>query len=102
MPSSSKIPLASNCSIEQKIKSPVIEISGLLIFPYLLAISYSFSSFNTIVGAIPGALPPLGGWVAATNQINLDGTVYKTAGAQTYTTAAGDKILPTNIKRNFD
>ncbi len=26
---------------------------------------------NTFVGAIPGALPPLGGWAAATNQIDL-------------------------------
>ena len=32
-----------------------------------------YSSLNTIVGAIPGALPPLGGWVAATNQINIEG-----------------------------
>ena len=32
-----------------------------------------YSSLNTIVGAIPGALPPLGGWVAATNQINVEG-----------------------------
>ena len=28
-----------------------------------------------------------------TNKITLDGTVYKTTGAQTYTSAAGDKIL---------
>ena len=32
-----------------------------------------YSSFNTIIGAIPGALPPLGGWVAATNQVNIEG-----------------------------
>ena len=32
-----------------------------------------YSSLNTIVGAVPGALPPLGGWVAATNQINIEG-----------------------------
>ena len=32
-----------------------------------------YSSLNTIVGALPGALPPLGGWVAATNQINIEG-----------------------------
>ena len=31
------------------------------------------SSINTLVGAIPGALPPLGGWVAATNEINIQG-----------------------------
>ena len=32
-----------------------------------------YSSLNTIIGAVPGALPPLGGWVAATNQINIEG-----------------------------
>jgi len=31
------------------------------------------TTLNTIVGAIPGALPPLMGWVAARNQINLGG-----------------------------
>ena len=31
------------------------------------------SSINTLVGAIPGALPPLGGWVAATNEMNIQG-----------------------------
>ena len=31
------------------------------------------TSFNTIVGAIPGALPPLMGWAAARNEISLGG-----------------------------
>ncbi|MEC8382334.1 MAG: heme o synthase [Myxococcota bacterium] len=31
------------------------------------------SSFNTIVGAIPGAMPPLIGWTAATNAIDAGG-----------------------------
>ena len=50
-------------------------ISFLTIFIYIVIYTplKRFSSFNTIVGAIPGALPPLGGWVAATNQINLEG-----------------------------
>ena len=50
-------------------------ISLLTIFIYIVIYTplKRFSSFNTIVGAIPGALPPLGGWVAATNQINLEG-----------------------------
>ena len=30
---------------------------------------------NTFVGAIPGALPPLGGWVAATNTLSFEGWV---------------------------
>ena len=50
-------------------------ISFLTIFIYIVIYTplKRFSSFNTIIGAIPGALPPLGGWVAATNQINLEG-----------------------------
>ena len=50
-------------------------ISFFTIFIYIVIYTplKRFSSFNTIIGAIPGALPPLGGWVAATNQINLEG-----------------------------
>jgi protoheme IX farnesyltransferase len=33
------------------------------------------SSLNTLVGAIPGALPPLIGWVAARGQYNLEGAL---------------------------
>jgi len=32
-----------------------------------------FSWMNTLVGAIPGALPPLGGWVAATHMASVEG-----------------------------
>ena len=50
-------------------------ISFLTIFIYVCIYTplKRYSSINTIVGAIPGALPPLGGWVAATNQINMEG-----------------------------
>ena len=45
---------------------------------FLTIISYLFvytplkriTSFNTIIGSIPGALPVLGGWTAATNNLN--------------------------------
>jgi len=30
-----------------------------------------YTVYNTIIGAIPGALPPVGGWFAATNEISL-------------------------------
>ena len=30
---------------------------------------------NTMIGAIPGALPPLGGWAAATNSVTIGGWV---------------------------
>ncbi len=33
------------------------------------------SSFNTLVGAVPGALPPLIGWVAARGSYNLEGSL---------------------------
>ena len=50
-------------------------ISFLTIFIYIAIYTpmKRYSSFNTIIGAIPGALPPLGGWVAATNQVNIEG-----------------------------
>ena len=50
-------------------------ISFLTIFIYVCVYTplKRYSSINTIVGAIPGALPPLGGWVAATNQIHIEG-----------------------------
>ena len=50
-------------------------ISFLTVFIYVCIYTplKRYSSLNTIVGAIPGALPPLGGWVAATNQIHIEG-----------------------------
>jgi protoheme IX farnesyltransferase len=32
-----------------------------------------FSWMNTLVGAVPGALPPLGGWAAATMSVSVEG-----------------------------
>ena len=34
------------------------------------------TEWNTIIGAIPGALPPLGGWVAATGEINIGSWIF--------------------------
>ena len=34
------------------------------------------TEWNTIIGAVPGALPPLGGWVAATGEINIGAWVF--------------------------
>lgn len=34
------------------------------------------SSWNTVIGAVPGALPPLIGWAAATNELNLESWLY--------------------------
>ena len=48
-------------------------ISFLTIITYLLVYTplKRITSLNTIVGSIPGALPPVGGWVAATGSIEL-------------------------------
>ena len=44
----------------------------LTVFLYLFVYTPSkrFSTLNTLIGSIPGALPVLGGWTAATNNLN--------------------------------
>ena len=44
----------------------------LTVFLYLFIYTPSkrFSTLNTLIGSIPGALPVLGGWTAATNSLN--------------------------------
>ena len=51
----------------------LISVLTILIYIIVYTPLKRYSSFNTIIGAIPGALPPLGGWVAATNEINKEG-----------------------------
>jgi len=51
----------------------LMSVLTILIYIVIYTPLKRYSSLNTIVGAIPGALPPLGGWVAATNQINVEG-----------------------------
>ncbi len=48
-------------------------ISFLTIFTYLCIYTPSkrITSLNTIIGSVPGALPPVGGWAAATGQIDI-------------------------------
>lgn len=47
-------------------------ISFLTIFSYICIYtpSKTKSKWNTIIGSFPGALPPVGGWTAATGEIN--------------------------------
>ena len=47
-------------------------ICFLTVFLYLFVYTPSkrFSTINTLIGSIPGALPVLGGWTAATNSLN--------------------------------
>ena len=49
-------------------------ISFLTVFIYVCVYTplKRYSVLNTIVGAIPGALPPLGGWVAATGHVTIE------------------------------
>ena len=46
-------------------------ISAATIFLYILIYTPSkrISTWNTIIGSIPGALPPVGGWTAATGEL---------------------------------
>src|SRR5690606_10961454 len=54
-------------------------LAGLLSFISLLLYAFAYtplkkiSSIAVFVGAIPGALPPLIGWVAATGQVGVEG-----------------------------
>ena len=51
-------------------KVAVYPLSNLsIIFSKLKRVSW----INTSIGAIPGAIPPLGGWTAATNSLDLGG-----------------------------
>ena len=51
----------------------IISFFTIIIYVFIYTPLKRYSSLNTIVGAVPGALPPLGGWVAATNIINVEG-----------------------------
>lgn len=58
--------------VYQTINSLTAFICLLTIVLYLFVYTPSkrFSTFNTLIGSVPGALPVLGGWTAATNQID--------------------------------
>ena len=58
--------------IYQTINYLTTVICFLTIFLYLFIYTPSkrFSTLNTLIGSIPGALPVLGGWTAATNNLN--------------------------------
>ena len=48
-------------------------LAGLTVALYIFAYTplKRISTFNTVVGAIPGALPPVVGWTAATGQVEI-------------------------------
>lgn len=56
--------------------NPLTSVLGLLtlaIYLFVYTPLKRISIWNTLVGAIPGALPPLMGWTAATGQIDTNG-----------------------------
>ena len=58
-----------------KVNTLTAVLSMLTIALYLLVYTplKRVSWINTSIGAIPGAIPPLGGWTAATNSLDLGG-----------------------------
>jgi len=61
--------LAALVNLLTSVLGAVTSISYLFIYTPLKRLSW----VNTLVGAIPGALPPLMGWVAARNELNGEG-----------------------------
>ncbi|HEY8901765.1 MAG TPA: heme o synthase [Chthoniobacterales bacterium] len=53
----------------------VLAFTTIVIYVLVYTPMKRVSSLNTLVGAIPGALPPLIGWIAATGQASLPGWV---------------------------
>ena len=48
----------------------VISFSTIFIYLFIYTPSKRYTSLNTIIGSVPGALPPVGGWAAATGNIS--------------------------------
>ena len=56
--------------------APLLALGGLVTAVLYLAIYTPLKKItylNTLVGAVPGSLPPMGGWLAATGEIGLGG-----------------------------
>ena len=47
-----------------------ISIATILLYVFIYTPSKKISTWNTIIGSIPGALPPVGGWTAATGTLD--------------------------------
>ncbi|MBT5955104.1 protoheme IX farnesyltransferase [bacterium] len=45
-------------------------------FYVIYTVSKKYTSLNTLIGAIPGAMAPLGGWAASSGTLNLDAWVF--------------------------
>jgi protoheme IX farnesyltransferase len=53
----------------------VLSLLSLLIYVLIYTPAKRITSFSVLIGAIPGAFPPLLGWVAYTGEIGLEGLV---------------------------
>ena len=47
-----------------------ISVSTILLYIFVYTPSKRITTWNTIIGSIPGALPPVGGWTAATGSLD--------------------------------
>ncbi|MEM1157435.1 MAG: heme o synthase [Verrucomicrobiota bacterium] len=56
--------------------SGALALITLFIYIFVYTPMKRISAWNTLVGAVPGALPPLIGWAAAANQLNLESWLY--------------------------
>ena len=52
------------------ILTAIISFSTIFIYLFIYTPSKRYTSLNTIIGSVPGALPPVGGWAAATGSIS--------------------------------
>jgi protoheme IX farnesyltransferase len=53
----------------------ILSFFSLLLYTIVYTPSKKVTSFSVLIGAIPGAFPPLLGWVAAKNEIGLEALV---------------------------
>lgn len=56
----------------------ILSLFSLLIYVLVYTPAKKVSSFSVLIGAIPGAFPPLLGWIAAKNSIGLEGLILYT------------------------
>jgi protoheme IX farnesyltransferase len=57
------------------ILSGILGMAALFLYAFAYTPMKRMSPFSVFVGAIPGAMPPLIGWVAATGQLSMEGIV---------------------------
>ena len=93
----------------------IISITSLIIYSFIYTPLKKIGSIAVFVGAIPGALPPMIGWVSATNEISIEAFIifsiqfiwqFPHFWAIAWVSdddykRAGFKLLPNGGKKNF-